>query len=981
MRTMRHVGKVAVAAAFAVAVLFFAEPVRADWVRSGNYIVEEGVEAGSAWKLWVNGTSGDITISYSTTYKHTAGTNTTLDLSMPVTDGSKIVAVANYALRSGAINFTGKPPVERIVLPSTLKSIGDDSFTGNASLREVTPLLPDSVTTVGTKAFQNLATLTGDLRLYSLTNVISYAFQNTGISSAWLPSATNINSYAFSGCSSLTNVVFGDNRVSLGAQSFPTIAPHAILRFPKLAPYPTFGTDALKGTNANPYFLAGSLVQDKGGWVAVTNSASGSAVLSTDKVHAYYPGLATFGILVSGGIRSWLVDADSTNWFLTVTSNNGTAFGAVTPAYGMSGVLATGTVLACSSPSFITNGILYRAVSYVWEDLQADFTWGNAVTNSGNSFTYTQNACSHRLTWLWQAMGYYLDTSVPGAVTGTVTADPQPDLELGCYAPGTVVTLTAQSGAGETFSRWLGDVPPAQATQTSITLTMDQSYECHPAFGTDWTLNRTANTLTDCNWTFAVTIANTTNISVTTFSSVTTTNLLNFGTSVKDTDGVACQIVSVSGLAARAGLVYVVFPTGLKTITKEAFRACSGLRFVSPFLPSTLTALGGRAFSMCTSLEGDMVLDTGGTVTVDTSWSANSDGFFKNSRITSADFSGCTISTIPTDSFNGCTKLKWVRLPDGLASLGSSAFDSCTALESVTPFLPDTLTSMSYSVFYNCTSLTGDLVLSGPSLSMSHNNNQGWRGMFTAAPITSVTITAPLVMLPSSTFQSCTQLRTAVLPETLATIESSAFISCSALETVEPFLPASVTSIGIGAFQDCANLKRHLALTSKTPILLYHNNNNNQGAFCGAGIVSADLSGNIPILRNGTFNANPNLGFVMLSASVTNIESDAFASATSLTNLYFLGECPTTISSSFLRSAPNYQVRVFIPRNRPGWEAYRAANIPAPTEAELATFQTKYPGATPLPVGVWNLPSGTHHWVHYWVPPNDQLRGTILFVR
>ena len=666
---------------------------------------------------------------------------------------------------------------------------------------------------------------------------------------------------------------------------------------------------------------------------------------------------------------------------LTVTSNNGSAFGSVSPAYGTSDVLATGTELACSAPSFVTNGVLYRAVSYVLEDLQADLTWGNAFTNSGNAFTYTQDACSHRLTWLWQTTGYDLDTSVPGAVTGTVACDPQPDLELGCYTPGTAVTLTAQPGAGETFSRWLGDVPPAQATQTSVAFTMNQSYECHPAFGTDWTLNRTAKTLTDGNWTFAVTIANTTDISVTTFNSVTTTNLLNFGTSVKDTDGVACQIVSVNGLASRAALVYVVLPTGLKTIARDAFRACSDLKFVSPFLPSTLTTFGGRAFSMCSSLEGDMVLDTGGTVVVDNGGSAPTYGFFKNSKITSADFSGCTMSTIPIDSFNGCTALKWVRLPDGLVSFGNCAFDSCTALESVTPFLPDTLTSMSQSVFYNCTSLTGDLVLAGSSLSMSHNNNQGWRGTFTGAQITSVNIMAPLVMLPCYAFASCTQLRTAVLPETLQTIESSAFSGCSALETVEPFLPASVVSIGLGAFQNCVNLKRHLALTGKDPILLTHNNNNNVNAFTGSGIVSADLSGNVPILRNGTFYNCTNLGSVVLSESLTNIEAYAVAWATALTNLYFLGDCPTTITSTFLSSVPNYQARVFIPRARPGWEAYRAANMPAPTEAELATFQTMYPGATPLPIGVWNLPAGTHHWVHYWVPPNDQRRPTIILLR
>jgi hypothetical protein len=56
------------------------------------------------------------------------------------------------------------------------------------------------------------------------------------------------------------------------------------------------------------------------------------------------------------------------------------------------------------------------------------------------------------------------------------------------------------------------------------------------------------------------------------------------------------------------------------------------------------------------------------------------------------------------DVFFACEKLKSVTLPDGLTSIGQTAFQNCYDLETI--FIPASVATMGNAIFRNCRSLT-----------------------------------------------------------------------------------------------------------------------------------------------------------------------------------------------------------------------------------------------------------------------------------
>lgn len=163
---------------------------------------------------------------------------------------------------------------------------------------------------------------------------------------------------------------------------------------------------------------------------------------------------------------------------------------------------------------------------------------------------------------------------------------------------------------------------------------------------------------------------------------------------------------------------------------------------------------------------------------------------FAGTDIESVDFSETSIKMIvslfnsTTGTFEGCTKLKTVKLPDTVTQFYSQTFKNCTALEEIN--IPKSIQVIQPQEFLGCSSL----------------KTVDFRG-------TSV------VRLCEEAFKGCTSLASVYLgePENLS-IDAYAFQDCTNLETVD-CSKTNISSIENYAFYNCSKLKK-IDLSSST---------------------------------------------------------------------------------------------------------------------------------------------------------------------
>jgi len=120
--------------------------------------------------------------------------------------------------------------------------------------------------------------------------------------------------------------------------------------------------------------------------------------------------------------------------------------------------------------------------------------------------------------------------------------------------------------------------------------------------------------------------------------------------------------------AGCTGLTTVTIPPNVQKIKDSCFEGC-GLRSIT--IPKTVTKYGYHIFKECPNLES-VVLES----TLD----------------------------ILSSFFTGCSKLKYVSIPQGVKYISSHAFEDCTSLSNLT--LPSSINFVDNQAFEGCISLT-----------------------------------------------------------------------------------------------------------------------------------------------------------------------------------------------------------------------------------------------------------------------------------
>ena len=147
-------------------------------------------------------------------------------------------------------------------------------------------------------------------------------------------------------------------------------------------------------------------------------------------------------------------------------------------------------------------------------------------------------------------------------------------------------------------------------------------------------------------------------------------------------EGIICSVTSIGNYAFSgcSGLTSVIIPSSVTSIWDDAFSECSSLTSVT--IPKKVTIIGYRAFSDCSSLT---------SIVVESS----------NPVYDSRENCNAIIETSSNELIVGC---KNTFIPNSVATIGNSAFESCSSMTSIR--IPNSATSLDRSALNGCPLLT-----------------------------------------------------------------------------------------------------------------------------------------------------------------------------------------------------------------------------------------------------------------------------------
>lgn len=216
------------------------------------------------------------------------------------------------------------------------------------------------------------------------------------------------------------------------------------------------------------------------------------------------------------------------------------------------------------------------------------------------------------------------------------------------------------------------------------------------------------------------------------------------------------------------------------------------------------------------------------------------------------------LTSIGTSAFNGCAELTSVTFSDdiSLTSIGNQAFSGCAKLTSVR--IPASVETIGYGAFYGCEALSSVVFESGSNLQSFGNSTSGSSTAY-----------------KNGVFSGCTLLSEISLPESLTSIPNYAFYGCTNLSSVEFGNNSKVESIGNYAFSGCTNLD-FISLPINTASI-----GNSAFADCTA-LAEVEMLPTLVSIGTSAFSGCSALETFTVYGALTSIGESAFAGCTKL---------------------------------------------------------------------------------------------------
>ena len=725
--------------------------------------------------------------------------------------------------------FLENSNIKSVIIGNSVTSIGYGAFYGCTRLTSVT--IGDSVTSIDSYAFYGCTRLTNVTMPDSVRSIGNSAFEGcTSLTSVTIGnSVTSIGGSAFSGCTSLVSVTISDSVTVIGAYAFEVCISLISIEVSsdnknyasvdgvlfnkdksKLITYPAGKTDSEYAIPNSVTSIGYGTFEDCTSLISVTIPDS---VTSIDN-KAFYNCTSLTSITIPNSVTEIGKDAFYNCTSLAKVDYNGT----ISQWKSISGYNNVSKIIKC------TDGVIGNRNIVIIDNLEYQLY----NDNTAYIFGYVNKTKTFKIPESVTYEGYSFN----------------------------VTSISSQAFWGCTSLTSL-TIP------NSITsIDSDAFYNCsnlkfviYNGTKTQWNAISISNSY---NSYLIGAIIKCTDGIIGNGNTVTIDNL-KYQLNNDQTASLVGYTASPENLVIPENISYEGYTLNVTSIGEFAFSGCTSLTSIT--IPYSVTTIDNNAFNGCTSLTSidyngtvsqwksikgygnvskiikctDGIISNGNTVTVDSvKYRLNDDytaevtdysGTPGNITIPeSVTYEGLTfkVTSIGSSAFNNCSSLTSVTIPNSVTSIGSSAFSGCTSLASVT--IPYSVESIGDNAFNGCSKLKkieipdsvtyiGSKAFDGTAF---YNTVKNWEDgvlycgnhlISAKSDVTKITVKASTVSIAAGALDNCKSLKkiNVLNPKCVinCTIPKTAVIGGAEGSTAEDF--AQKNNMSIDYFEECTH--------------------------------------------------------------------------------------------------------------------------------------------------------------------------------
>lgn len=236
--------------------------------------------------------------------------------------------------------------------------------------------------------------------------------------------------------------------------------------------------------------------------------------------------------------------------------------------------------------------------------------------------------------------------------------------------------------------------------------------------------------------------------------------------------------------------------------------------------------------------------------------------------VTDAEGQSYTVNGIASNAFKNNQNVASITIPESVTSIGSGAFDGCSAIKELVIEDATSTLSLANSQFSDCPLKT---VYVGRNLSYDTFRNS-YAPFYENTSMAAVAFGDNVTDIPYSMFFGCSGLTSITIPETITTIASGAFYRCSGIKELVIEDATTTLSLATSQFSNCPLESVYLGRN-----LNYDTSNASYAPFYNISTLkNVELGNAVTSISAYMFRECSNLKSVTIPKNVKNIDSYAF---------------------------------------------------------------------------------------------------------